>query len=74
MNKQMRIRRLDQRIRQREMRYLENPGTTLLLNQLKQFDGIPGVGKHDDGPDALAMCTQLPRYEQEYWENLRKEK
>lgn len=75
LKKEMRIRRgLDKRLTQREFRFLENPGTTLLLQQIKQFDGIPGVGKHDDGPDALAMCTQLPRYEQEYWENLRKEK
>ena len=75
LKKEMRIRRgLDKRLTQREFRFLENPGTTLLLQQIKHFDGIPGVGKHDDGPDALAMCTQLPRYEQEYWENLRKEK
>ena len=75
LKKEMRIRRgLDKRLTQREMRFLENPGTTLLLQQIKSFDGIPGVGKHDDGPDALAMCTQMPRYEQEYWEKLREDR
>lgn len=65
--KPMRIRRLSSRIRNRELRYLQNPGTTLLLQQLKQFDGQQRVGVHDDGPDALEMATQLPRHLQEMY-------
>jgi hypothetical protein len=60
LNKMMRIRRLDEPIRKRRLRYLNTPGTVLLVNQLKQFDGTPGKGKYDDGPDALDMCRQLP--------------
>ncbi len=75
LKKEMRIRRgLDKRLTQRELRFLENPGTTLLLQQIKSWDGLPGVGKHDDGPDALSMCTQLPRYLDDYWERTRKAK
>ena len=75
LKKEMRIRRgLDKRLTQRELRFLENPGTTLLLQQIKSWDGLPGVGKHDDGPDALSMCTQLPRYLDDYWERMRKAK
>jgi hypothetical protein len=74
LNKMMRIRRLDSPIRKREFRFLQNPGTTLLLQQLKNFDGNVAVGKHDDGPDALDMAQQLPRHLETYYENLRKGK
>ena len=60
LNKMLRIRRLDGPLRKRQFRFVQNPGTTLLLQQLKQFDGTPGAGKYDDGPDALDMCRQLP--------------
>lgn len=72
LKKQMRIRRLDTHIRNREFRFLQNPGTTLLLQQLKQFDGIPGKGKHDDGPDSLDMANQLPRHLELMYERQRK--
>lgn len=74
LNKMMRIRRLDAKIRGRQFRFLQNPGTTLLLQQLKQFDGIPAKGRYDDGPDSLDMCQQLPRHLETYYENLRKKK
>lgn len=60
LNKMMRIRRLDVPFRQRRFRFRRNPSTTLLLQQAKLFDGAPGVGKYDDGLDALDMCQQLP--------------
>lgn len=72
--KAMRIRRLSTKIRNREFRFLENPGTTLLLNQLRQFDGLQKVGVHDDGPDSMEMATQLPRHLETMYANMRKGK
>ena len=72
LKKEMRIRRLDGPIRNRELRFLENSGTAILLSQLKNFDGIPGVNKHDDGPDALDQANRMPIHLQTYYENLRK--
>lgn len=60
LKKQMRIRRLDPFLKHRQFRFLNNPGTMLLLSQLRQFDGIAKEGKHDDGPDALDAALQLP--------------
>ena len=74
LNKMMRIRRLDPFIKQRQFRFLQNPGTTLLVNQLKNFDGIAAKGKHDDGPDSLEMACNMPTHLQTYFENLRKPK
>ena len=74
LNKMMRIRRLDPYISNRQFRFLQNPGTTLLVNQLKNFDGTVSKGKYDDGPDSLDMACQLPMHLQTYWENLRKER
>ena len=74
LNKMMRIRRLDRPIRNRSFRFRQNPGTTLLLQQLKTFDGIPAVGKHDDGPDALDMANQLPRHREEMYKRMREGK
>lgn len=71
-NKMLRILRLDGPIRKREFRFLQNPGTTLLLQQLKQFTGIPAVGLHDDGPDALEMANNLPIHLQQMYEDMRK--
>ena len=73
LKKEMRIRRLDGPIRRRELRFLDTPGTLLLLSQLRNFDGIPARGKHDDGPDALDQCQQLPLALQRYWEEMRKQ-
>lgn len=72
LKKEMRIRRLDSAIRNGEFRYLENAGTALLLSQLKNFDGIPGVNKHDDGPDALDQANRMPQHLHKYFENARK--
>lgn len=72
LKKEMRIRRLDGSIRRREFRYLENPGTSLLLSQLRTWDGIPAKGVHDDGPDALDMSLQLPSQLNQYYEDLKK--
>jgi len=74
LKKEMRIRRLDGPIRGRRFRFLNNPGTSLLLSQLRSFDGIPGKGKHDDGPDGLAMCQEMPRYLEEFLERERRGK
>ena len=72
LKKEFRIRRLDNYITQREFRFMDNPGTTLLLSQLKSFDGQPGVGKYDDGPDSLDQALQLPGHLERYYEELRK--
>jgi hypothetical protein len=74
LKKEMRIRRLDGPLRRREFRFMDNPGTSLLLSQLRNFDGIPGEGKHDDGPDSLDMCQQMPVYLHGYYERLREKK
>lgn len=74
LNKMLRIRRMDKFVRNREFRFLENPHTSLLLQQFRTFDGIPAVGKHDDLLDALEMACQLPRHLETYYENLRKQK
>jgi hypothetical protein len=70
--KAMRIRRMSAKIKNREFRFLENPGTMLLLNQLRQFDGLQKKGVHDDGPDSMEMCTQLPRHLELMYERMRK--
>lgn len=71
LNKKIRIRRLDRPIRNRLFRYLRNPGTNLLLAQLRQWDGVEKKGVHDDGPDSLDMCQQLPIQLERYFERLR---
>jgi hypothetical protein len=54
--KEIRIRGLGGAFAQRMVRFKRNsPGATLLVKQLKDFP----LGKHDDGPDALEMCSQL---------------
>ena len=60
LNKELRIRRLDPYIKKRQFRFVDDFGTMLCLNQIKTWDGIPGVGKHDDGPDSLDMACQMP--------------
>ncbi|GEM_PF-1186425 len=72
--KPLRIRRLDPFIKGHRLRYLNNPGTSLLVQQLRNFNGIQEKGKHDDGPDSLDMATQLPRHLEIYWEERRKGK
>ena len=72
LKKEMRIRRLDGPLRRREFRFLNNPGTQLLLSQLRQFDGKAAASQHDDGPDSLDMCQQLPIQLERYYEELRK--
>lgn len=72
LKKEIRIRRLDDPIRKRQFRFLRNPGTTLLVSQLRQFDGVDRVGQHDDGPDSLDMCQQLPLQLQRWFDEQRK--
>ena len=52
-----RIRRLSQYVINRELRFkADSPGCRLLVDQLMDFP----LADHDDGPDALEMCTRLP--------------
>jgi len=52
-----RIRRLSQYVINRELRFrADSPGCRLLVDQLMDFP----FADHDDGPDALEMCTRLP--------------
>jgi len=56
-SKVARIRRLSQYIINREFRFrADSPGCRLLVDQLMDFP----FAEHDDGPDALEMCTRLP--------------
>jgi predicted phage terminase large subunit-like protein len=56
-SKTVRIRRLSQYAINRELRFkADSPGCRLLVDQLMDFP----LGEHDDGPDALEMCTRLP--------------
>jgi len=53
----VRIRRLSQYVINRELRFkADSPGCRLLVDQLMDFP----PADHDDGPDALEMCTRLP--------------
>ena len=55
--KAARIRRLSQYVINRELRFkADSPGCRLLVDQLMDFP----FAEHDDGPDALEMCTRLP--------------
>ena len=57
MPKIARIRRLSQYVINRELRFkADSPGCRLLVDQLMDFP----LAEHDDGPDALEMCTRLP--------------
>jgi predicted phage terminase large subunit-like protein len=52
-----RIRQLSQYVIHRELRFkADSPGCRLLVDQLMDFP----LAEHDDGPDALQMCTRLP--------------
>ena len=56
-SKVARIRRLSQYVINRELRFkADSPGCRLLVDQLMDFP----LADHDDGPDALEMCTRLP--------------
>jgi len=58
MPKIARIRRLSQYVVNRELRFrADSPGCRLLVDQLVDFP----LADHDDGPDALEMCTRLPQ-------------
>lgn len=54
-NKEVRIRRLGPHLRNHKFRFIRNPGSTLLVSQLREFP----LGKHDDGPDALEMALRV---------------
>lgn len=54
-DKLIRIRRLDRWLRPRQMHFRDSPGGRRLVSQLREFP----QDKHDDGPDALEMATQV---------------
>lgn len=54
--KPLRIRRLGPALAQRKMRFRDNRGTRLLVEQLRAF---PDPGAHDDGPDAAEGARRL---------------
>ena len=54
-NKEVRIRRLGPHLRNHKLRFVRNPGTVLLVSQLREFP----LGKHDDGPDCLEMALRV---------------
>lgn len=54
-NKEVRIRRLGPYLRNKQFRFLRNPGTILAVSQLREFP----LGKHDDGPDAIEMALRV---------------
>lgn len=55
-HKEARIRRLTPYLSMRRIRFKRNsPGTTLLVNQMRDFPN----GEHDDGPDALEMAVRV---------------
>ncbi len=53
--KEHRIHRLGPFITNGLFRFRKTPGTRILVNQLENWPGVD----HDDGPDALEMCTRL---------------
>ena len=53
--KPVRIRRLDPYLARRMLRFVDGPGTRLLLDQLRYFP----QADHDDGPDALELALRL---------------
>lgn len=52
--KEDRIQSLDPFFRNRELRFIDNPHTRLLIAQLREFP----MAAHDDGPDALEMAVR----------------
>lgn len=52
--KVVRIRRLTPYLSHGKFRFFDDPGTRLLVAQLRQFP----IGSHDDGPDALEMALR----------------
>jgi predicted phage terminase large subunit-like protein len=54
-NKQVRIRRLTPHLSRGHVRFVESPGTRLLVQQLREFP----LGRFDDGPDAMEGALQV---------------
>ena len=54
-NKKVRIRRLTPYVSRRQMRFMDNPGTRMLLDQMRSFP----IGEHDDGPDSLEYAVRM---------------
>jgi PBSX family phage terminase large subunit len=52
--KEVRIRRLTPYLSRKNLRFVKDKGTELLVNQLQQFP----LGDHDDGPDALEQAIR----------------
>jgi predicted phage terminase large subunit-like protein len=53
-SKESRIQSLDPLLSNREIRFVDSPGTRLLVSQLREFP----MATHDDGPDALEMAIR----------------
>lgn len=53
--KEVRIRRLTPYLSRRNIKFVKDRGTELLVKQLKEFP----VGDHDDGPDALEQAIRV---------------
>lgn len=56
-NKTLRIRRLSEHIVGKDFRFVRSHGTSLLVDQLRDFP----FADHDDGPDALEMAMWVPQ-------------
>jgi predicted phage terminase large subunit-like protein len=54
-NKLVRIRRLTPYLSRGNIRFVDGPGTRLLVEQLRTFP----LGDHDDGPDAMESAVRL---------------
>lgn len=54
-NKLLRIQRLDPQISGKDIRFMQNRDTSLVVQQLKDFP----TGSHDDGPDSLEMAFRV---------------
>ena len=54
-NKATRVRRLDPYLNRRRFRFVDTPGTRMLVDQLRYWP----QADHDDGPDALEMALRL---------------
>ena len=57
-NKQLRISRLGPLLARSKFRFIRNPDTERLVEQLRGFP----FAEHDDGPDALEMAVRLLRW------------
>lgn len=55
--KEVRILRMTRFVVSNVFRFLDTPGTHLLVDQMEGFSRTPNKDRHDDGPDALEMAV-----------------